>query len=713
MRAMRARAASRRRASRACLTALLTGVVAASALSPSPASGADEGVGDDALHLVTLASPGSTSPTVVPTLAAEQDALLASVGAPTPVYRWTTALSGFAAHLTDEQAAALAADPAVALVEPDAVLPLAAAPGTTAAPLSRATRRERGGAGVVVGVVDSGIAPDSPVFADTPGLGRQPERFAGGCATGDDWSSDLCNRKLVGAQWFVAGFGADRVRSSESLSPRDVTGHGTQVASVAAGNAGVSITTDDESGAFGGVAPQARVAAYKACWSAPDPADDGCSTADLVTAIDRATADRVDVLNLSVAGPAAYDTVERALLGATENDIVVVAAAGNDARRQYAAHPAPWVTTVGALAGSVRAGRVAVRGGPALDGATRAVEPTGRARLVLAGDVAAPDASRLEAAQCLPGSLDASRAAGAIVVCRRGGSARVEKSQTVRHADGVGMVLVNRAPGTVADDFHSLPTVHLEAREARGLLRWMRRHPAAQATLRPLDRPTAPVRMARWSAPGDPTAGTVKPDLVAPATGVLGAVPSTTGRRWDLFTGTSAAAAQVSGVAALVRARHRDWSADVVRSAVATTAVPVGGPGEGLRQGAGRSAAHVATRPGLAFRIGGSAFRDYLAGDLPGEELNTPSVLVRGDRTVRRTVTNVGSRPMYFSSRAVGFASHTVTVTPAALTLRPGRSATFRVRVQGPAGPHRLDAGQVVWTSARGTTVRVPVVLAR
>ena len=73
------------------------------------------------------------------------------------------------------------------------------------------------------------------------------------------------------------------------------------MASIAAGNAQVSVQVNDQRlGSYGGVAPQARVAAYKACWTAPDPADDGCSTADLVTAVDTAVRDRVDVLNLSV-----------------------------------------------------------------------------------------------------------------------------------------------------------------------------------------------------------------------------------------------------------------------------------------------------------------------------------------------------------------------------------------------------------------------------
>ncbi|WP_248583223.1 S8 family serine peptidase [Nocardioides sp. InS609-2] len=711
------RTASRRRALRAALVPLLVATLAASTMALTSSADADD-TSVTELYLVTLTEPGSAAPEAQATLAAEQDVLLSSVAAPAPVYRWTTALNGFATQLTVEQAAMLSADESVVLVEPDAILPLAAAPRTASSATSmaspaKANRRPRGGAGVVVGVIDSGIAPESPVFADTPALGREPERFAGGCSTGQDWTTDICNRKLVGARWYVDGFGVDRVRSSESLSPRDVTGHGTQVASVAAGNAGVSVAADDWSGTFGGVAPQARIAAYKACWSAPDPADDGCSTADLVTAIDAATADRVDVLNLSVAGPTAFDTVERALLGATENDIAVIAAAGNDARHQYAAHPAPWVTTVGALAGSIRAGRVSVQGGPKLEGATRAVESSGRARIALATNVAASGASQRAASQCRAGSLDASLAAGTIVVCSRGGNARVEKSQTVQHADGVGMVLVNRTRGTVADDFHSLPTVHLEARQGRVLLHWLRRHPAAEATLRPLDRPAAPPRLARWSAPGDPTAGTVKPDLVATATGVLGAVPSATGRRWDLFTGTSAAAAQVSGVAALVRARHRDWTADLVRSAIATTAVPVGRAPNGLEQGAGRSAAKVAARPGLAFPVGPSSFRDYLVGDRAGAALNTPSMLIRGHHTLTRRVTNVSSRPMYYSSRAVGFTNHRVMVQPAAMTLRPGQSTTFSVDVTGPTGPHPLDAGQVVWTSARGTTVRVPVVLVR
>ena len=77
------------------------------------------------------------------------------------------------------------------------------------------------------------------------------------------------------------------------------------MASVAAGNSGVDVRIPGQrAGSYAGAAPQARLAVYKACWTTPDPRHDGCSTADLVTAVDRAVTDRVDVLNVSVDGQA-------------------------------------------------------------------------------------------------------------------------------------------------------------------------------------------------------------------------------------------------------------------------------------------------------------------------------------------------------------------------------------------------------------------------
>ena len=96
------------------------------------------------LYLVTLSGPGVTGTPGPETgsaararLRAAQDATLASVGAGEPVYRWTEALNGYAVELTSVQAEALAADPAVALVEPNEVRPLAASPAGGDAARSR------------------------------------------------------------------------------------------------------------------------------------------------------------------------------------------------------------------------------------------------------------------------------------------------------------------------------------------------------------------------------------------------------------------------------------------------------------------------------------------------------------------------------------------------------------------------------------------------
>ena len=707
------------------VTVSLAGLGQAGAVADEPdteTTGDTGDTGGSELFLVTLTGPGSsadrggvTARAFRKSALAEQDTTLATVGAGAPVYRWTTALNGYAVRMTAAQARDLARDPAVASVEPDSVRRLAAAaPGGAA---TAADYPRLGGAGVVIGIVDSGLWPDSPLFADVRGLGRSARDFQGRCATGSGWADDVCDDKIVGAHWFVDGFGADRVRSGARLSPLDDDGHGTLMASIAAGNAGVSVKVPGQrAGLYAGAAPQARLAVYKACWTAPDPRDDGCSSADLVTAIDRAVADRVDVLNLSVDGPtdqqAGVDTVERALLGAAEADVVVVAAAGNRGTRAYAAHSSPWVTSVGGTTGATRRGAV-VAPGLRLAGAMAARTAVRPARLVLGARVASAGATSSQSRFCRPGSLDAALVSGRIVVCERGRIGRVDKSEAVARADGVGMVLVNTSRGQATADFHSVPTVHLTKDDGHRLVRWMRDHPGRLVQLRPDGVQRTPERLVAWTSSGDPTGAFVKPDVVATAVGVLGATPpSHLGRRWDLGSGTSVAAARTSGVAAALLSRH-DWSAAEVRSAIATTAGDVAGDPSLLRLGAGRARARPADRPGLVFRLPVGDYRAWLDGELDATALNTPSVLLQGTGSVTRTVTNVGTRAMYYSSTATGFGRHQVSVTPAAISLAPGESTRFTVRVAGGAGPQPLDDGWVTWRGANGNRVRIPVVIVR
>ncbi len=672
------------------------------ASTPAPASGP--------LTLVTLQGPGTAAGTrTAEEVVARQDRLLAAIGAE-PVYRWTAALDGFAARLTEAQLGTLERQDGVAAIETDRVRPLAARTSLHAVRAAAGSSpRLRGGAGVVVGVVDSGISPDSPALAAVPGLGATAEDFVGGCVEGEGWDVDDCTRKVVGARWFVEGFGADRVRSSETLSARDDLGHGTQVASVAAGNAGVSVRVDGrDAGRFAGVAPQARVAAYKACWGAPDPADDGCSTADVVSAVDAAVADHVDVLNLALAGGEGIDTLQRALLGAAEADIVVVGAAGNSSRASYASHVAPWVTTVGAAVGRMARGRVSVVGGPSFTGGGRPASVRGP--VVLARDAAAAGASRRSASQCRPGALDPRRVADRVVVCVRGGIGRVDKSDTVAQAGGRAMVLVNPRPGTVTADFHAVPTVHLTVADGRRLTRWVARHPGTRVRVERVTHETGTRRTPAWSASGDPRGPVLKPDAVADGAGVLGALPESSGRSWGVFTGSSAATARTSGLAALVLG-ERDLPAAVVRSLLTTSAVPVRGSSV-LSHGAGALPDRVPTAH-LGFDVPVTAWRRALRRhDLA--TLNLPSLLLTPRQTTAvRTVTNVSDRAEYFSVTAQGFTSHRVTVQPLAVRLAPGQSARFTITVAGPSAPARLDDGELVWLGARGGVTRVPVALTR
>ena len=686
------------------------GLAVALTVAPAPAAHASH-TGDPRLYLVTFDGPGTAGydgPLSAAgyriVLSGRQDTALAAVGATAPVYRWTTALSGLAVDLTPGQAASLRRQPEVAAVQENEVRRLTATASAQAAPVAT---RGRGGRGVVVGVVDTGVSPDSPVFAELPGLGPDlsTRDFSGTCQPGEDWSPRTCSAKLVAASWFVAGYGEEAIAADEPLSARDVRGHGTALASIAVGNAQVDVDLSGLRTSFSGVAPRARLAAYKACWSAPDPADDGCATADLVAAIDRATKDGVDVLNLGVGDAAGVDTVDRALLGAAEAGIVVVASAGNDGD-DYAAHDSPWITTVGGLRQSDRTGSVVV-GDRAVSGAMTA-DRTVRARIVSSRDVPAPGADPAAAAVCRPGALDAAAVADRIVLCRRGEIGRVEKSSAVARAGGVGMVLVNTRPGPVAQDIHAVPTVHLGLEAARTLRRALAGG-TPRVTLRPDRSPTPTLRVAGWSSAGDPTGSFVKPDLVAPAMGLLAAAPSTSaGQRWSLASGTSAATAWTSGAAAVLLARH-DWPAAAVRSALVGTAAPV--PGSVLRSGAGSPVLGRALRTRLVHDVPAGAYRAWLVGTR--QDVNTPSLLARGTGTLTRRVTNLGDETGTWQVSVTGVERYAVSVSPASITLAPGESATYRVTISGGSLVGGLDDGFVLWSGDRGDVVRVPLAITR
>ncbi|KAL0377868.1 UNVERIFIED_CONTAM: Subtilisin-like protease SBT1.7 [Sesamum radiatum] len=86
---------------------------------------------------------------------------------------------------------------------------------------------------VIVGVLDTGVWPESPSLDDT-GLGPVPSSWKGECEIGTNFTKSNCNRKLVGARYFARGYEATLGpidESKESRSPRDDDGHGTHTSS--------------------------------------------------------------------------------------------------------------------------------------------------------------------------------------------------------------------------------------------------------------------------------------------------------------------------------------------------------------------------------------------------------------------------------------------------------------------------------------------------
>jgi hypothetical protein len=651
----------------------------------------------------------------------EQDRVLEQVGSPEVLYRYYTALDGFAAALSGDQVKRLRALPGVALVErstKQAVTrtrtpALHGMPDAGLSPVGVAGRAHAG-RGQVVGVVDTGIWPENPSFAGlpqrAPGTSARLPGFHGSCAAADHWAPSACNDTLVSARFFVRGFGQDAVASAEHLSARDAVGHGSHTASTVAGNGRVRVTIDDRSfGRTSGVAPAARLAVYKACWAGPDPEQDGCATADTVAAVDRAVADGVDVLAFPISGSRdPSDSVSRAFLNAAAAGVFVAASAGNTGPSSArVGHVAPWVTTVGASTHTTYQGGVRLGDGTLLVGAMVSDRPVTDAPLVLGADAAAPGADPGQAARCEIGSLDAEVVEDAVVVCDRGVVARVDKSTAVARAGGVGMVLLNTGPDTVDADVHAVPTVHLDVADA-GTVRGYLRDAGddATASLDPSAAEDVPVpAVAEFSARGPGGAGVLKPDLVAPGVSVLGAVApaSDSGRLWDLASGTSASTGYVAGLAADVLAAHPRWTPGRVRSAMATTAAAAEDASAPHAQGSGVVDPRRVLDPGLVFDSGLSGWRKFADGRIRAVDLNQPSVVVDslvGRTTVVRRLTNVSSGTETYTASAAGLDGIEVTVRPRTVTLRPG--ATRRVRIVLAATPgspvNDYAKGRLTWT---------------
>ena len=700
-------------------------------------------------------------------LAARQDAALASVGASRKHYNYGYVFSGFAADLTPAQAQKLVQLPGVLAVSKDEFreVDTATTPdflglsGTNGFWAGKAT-----GENIIIGIVDSGVWPEHPSFSDRTGSNgnatqdgkldyHQIPGWNGKCVPGEAFNASDCNQKLIGARYYNAGFGGnagiDKDLPFEFNSPRDHNGHGSHTASTAGGNRNVKASGDASAfGSINGIAPRARIAAYKACWSVPGTAG-SCSGVDLLAAIDQAVADGVDVINYSISGSRTNfrDAVEIAFLNAADAGVFVAASAGNSGpTAATVAHPSPWITTVAAGTHNRNGeGSVTLGNGVSYAGASYA-KAIGSLPLVDAAASGLATADPTTLARCYgtadgQARLDPVKVSGKIVVCDRGGNALVNKAAAVKEAGGLGMVLVNTPTSatTTLAILHVVPAVHLPSSAYTPIKAYVASAGAAatiNAAAIVLNAPAPTTAAFSSRGPLQASGNLLKPDVIAPGQDILAAVapPNNSGKLFDLYSGTSMSSPHVAGLGALMKQLHPDWSPMAIKSALMTTAYDVIDAGVSdatriFRQGAGHVDPNKAANPGLVFD---SSYADWL-GFLCGTQLptsfctgagvpvldpsnfNVASIAVgalAGSKTVKRKVTNVSGSAATYTASYTGLGGMAV-VLPAAITIAPGQTKEFEVKfTRSTATLNTYVGGQLTLTSGTGTKVRVPMVMA-
>lgn len=594
------------------------------------------------------------------------------------------------------------------------------------------------GAGVIVGVIDSGIVPENPSFAPRPGM-SVPERWRGTCETSEGPTGFACNTKIIGARTYGEAYG-NLLPSNEVPTPRDVNGHGSHTAGTAAGNADIPMAVDGvDVGVGSGIAPGAQIAVYKAAWGA----EGGGTLAGIVAAIDDATADGVDVINFSI-GASITEQVSPhglALLGAAEAGVFVSAAAGNagGGGEGTVENAYPWITTVGATTTARPSVKTLTFGDRTLQGNGFGEGVSGP---VITGFRALVPGRQVDLIDgCAPGTLVEDLVRGSVMVCEDQGNPFVV-SEYLTDLGAVGVVFFkSRGAGLpgYAIGYPGIPAIGLSSSSAGQFYSWANANTGAEVEISAVSETPAVSPELAWFSSLGPSrinkGALIKPDVVAPGVDIV--APFAPGPDDFLgISGTSMAAPHVAGLGALLRSANPDWSPARIRSALVTTAQNAnteGGPIErvGTAQtsdgvGAGMVRPAAAFDPGLVYEASSEDWQQYLcvtrpvpgsdcpAVPAPVSDLNEPAIAVRGlglERVVPRTVTDATGEGGTWTAEVEHDEQIDVTVEPSTLTLEPGGSASFEVTITSLDRGDFLEPrrGTLTWVNG-DTRVSSPIV---
>ncbi|KAK7355304.1 hypothetical protein VNO80_14558 [Phaseolus coccineus] len=619
-----------------------------------------------------------------------QNVLGSKFPADTLLHSYKKSFNGFVAKLTEEAAVRMAGLDGVVSVFPNKKNELHTTRSWDFIGLSQSVERTSTESDIIVGVIDSGIWPESDSFNDQ-GFGPPPKKWKGSC------HNFTCNNKIIGAKYFNM---RDSYEKDDFISPRDADGHGTHCASTAAGNSVKSTSFFGlASGTARGGVPSARIAVYKPCWLS------GCEDADILQAYDEAIEDGVDIISISL-GPSEVehnsyfnDTFAIGSFHAMKKGILTSTSAGNSGPDFYTiSKNAPWSLSVAASTidrkffTSVQLGDGTVYQGVSVNTFDLKNESYpliyGRNAPNISGGYNS-SISRL----CLENSLDENLVKGKIVLCDG-----FQGSSSLGLVSGAAGILLRSSVSKDVAFIYALPAVVIGLTDGALIQSYINLSSNPTATIFKSNEAKdslAPYIVSFSSrGPNAITPNILKPDLAAPGVNILAAwspispVSEVKGDKrianYSILSGTSMACPHATAAAAYVKSFHPDWSPAAIKSALMTTATPMSAllnPEAEFAYGAGQINPMKALNPGLVYDANETDYVNFLCGQgydikklrtitndhssctQPKNgmvwDLNLPSfalsmnTAIPFSRTFHRTVTNVGANTSTYKARII------------------------------------------------------------
>lgn len=321
--------------------------------------------------------------------------------------------------------------------------------------------------------------------------------------------------------------------------------HGTHVAGIIAAN-----------GDLQGVAPDAEIYSYRAL----GPGGMGTSI-QVIAAMERALEDGVDVMNLSLGnainGPD-YPT-SMAVNRAIDLGVSVVIANGNNG-------PDDW--TVGAPATASKALAVGATASP--QQIPFLYEPKADKTLALYPMQGSVPWDLDKSYAVMNGKEAGESVRGKIALIQRGKIPFSEKAKRAEEAGAVAVVIHNNEDGMFQgmieneEDPINIPVAAMTKQEGEWLIKEMEDNPLHVETTYKETK----LDIADFSSRGPVTINWhIKPDILAPGTNIRSTVPG----GYQELQGTSMAAPHVTGVIALIKEAHPNWTNEQIFGAIKTT----------------------------------------------------------------------------------------------------------------------------------------------